>query len=425
MKSIEGFKDRFGVDLRRNRFLVDVGITVGESFGYEPIEVPLVERAEAYDQEIVGLSPWPEWNPNGCMFFDIDNYSTSYDMPDSKTAAILIPEGTLSVTRWLGAQLDEKSQVSLPLKIYYYTHCFRNELTSTLNETKGRSFTQFGIEILGSGSIISDIEPMVIANEILLHVVTKQVKVVFRISSNALFLSMADATNLDHSERVELKEQLDTIAECKAGKKPERMDGAIELFWKILRGSSIRGHDRAWNYLIDRPAGEVTEKDHEVLGLYGPETLNKIAAISEPLNRAGISCEVDYCVVRSHEYYTGITFEIDLIGKNNRYVEIGGGGRYDRLLGNFTPPDGPKSIPCVGFAFGTERLQSALVAEGLLNGNVELNRSFADLSENANIEKYRVAQEKQPSEYDLALKYLDSVSEHRIQRQKKRISVIL
>ena len=253
MKSIEGFKDRFGVELRRHRFLVDASTSVAESFGYEPISVPIVERAEAYDQEIVGLSPWPEWNPNGCFFFDIDNYTSSYDVPNSKTAAVLIPEGTLSVTRWLGAQLDGKNDRDLlPLKIYYDLQCFRNELTSTLSATKGRSFSQFGSEVLGSDKITADIEPMVMAHEILLTLGVDHAKVVFRISSNELFLSMAAATGLSDAERVELKEQLDTIAECKAGKKPERLENTVKAFWEIIHGSPERNHDGAWG-LLNRP----------------------------------------------------------------------------------------------------------------------------------------------------------------------------
>jgi histidyl-tRNA synthetase len=42
-------------------------------------------------------------------------------------------------------------------------------------------------------------------------------------------------------------------------------------------------------------------------------------------------------VARSHECYIGFTFEFDLLGRDSRDVEVGGGGRYDRPLGNRSP----------------------------------------------------------------------------------------
>ena len=423
MNTIEGFKDRFGVELRRQRFFVDACEAVAESYGYEPISVPILERAEAYDQDIVGLSPWPEWNPKGCFFFSIENYNGSYSEATSITKAVLIPEGTLSVTRWLGAQLDGSYSPALPIRIYYHLNCFRNELISTLNESKGRSFSQFGIEILGASDLSADIEPMVVAHEILRRLGIDKAKIVFRISSNELFLSMAAALSLTHLQRVELKEQLDTIAECKAGKRAERMEVAVNAIWEVINTCSDRTHDSVWTYLIARPVGNVSSDDREILGRYSPNSLNRIEAISNSLNANGVMCEVDYCVVRSHEYYTGITFEIDLIGKAIRHVEVGGGGRYDRLLGNFTPPGGPKSVPCVGFAFGVERLVAALVTEGLLKGVSTRPSVNVDLADDSKIRKLFLSRASKSSLLAEAREYLGTVEALRSERECERIAV--
>lgn len=423
MKNIEGFKDRFGVELRRRRFFVDACADVSESFGYEPISVPILERAEAYDQKIVGLSPWPEWNPKGCFFLGIENYNSSYGETESLTKAVLIPEGTLSVTRWLGAQLDGNYSPALPIRIYYDLQCFRNELISTLSESKGRSFSQFGVEILGSSELSADIEPMIVAHEILTRLGIGQAKIVFRISSNELFLSMAMELGLTHVQRVELKEQLDTMAECKAGKRPERMDSAVRAIWEVIHSSKDRTHDAAWTYLISRPIGNVSEKDRTVLGRYSSISLDRIEAISDSLQANGVMCEVDYCVVRSHEYYTGITFEIDLIGNSSRHVEVGGGGRYDRLLGNFTPPGGPKSVPCVGFAFGIERLLAALATEDLLKGMNTRPTARVDLADESKIRKLSLGAPSKASFAEEAICYLATVNALRSDRQNERIAL--
>jgi len=63
----------------------------------------------------------------------------------------------------------------------------------------------------------------------------------------------------------------------------------------------------------------------------------------------------DLGLVRNLGYYTGAVFEVydPALG-----TPIGGGGRYDELLGRFGRP-----LPAVGFALGVERLHIALAGE--------------------------------------------------------------
>jgi len=51
------------------------------------------------------------------------------------------------------------------------------------------------------------------------------------------------------------------------------------------------------------------------------------------------------------DYYTGAIFELKL-DKNPDSLSVGGGGRYDNLIGMFAKKD----IPAVGFSFGLDRM---------------------------------------------------------------------
>ena len=63
----------------------------------------------------------------------------------------------------------------------------------------------------------------------------------------------------------------------------------------------------------------------------------------------------DLGLVRSIGYYTGAVFQV----YDPAYgVPLGGGGRYDELLGTFGRP-----LPAVGFALNVERVHIALTAE--------------------------------------------------------------
>ena len=76
---------------------------------------------------------------------------------------------------------------------------------------------------------------------------------------------------------------------------------------------------------------------------------------------------IDPSVVRGLEYYTGPVFEAELTfeidgedGKPIRFGSVGGGGRYDGLVGRFRG----ENVPATGFSIGVSRLYAALKAVG-------------------------------------------------------------
>ncbi len=72
-------------------------------------------------------------------------------------------------------------------------------------------------------------------------------------------------------------------------------------------------------------------------------------------------------MVRGLEYYTGPVFEAELTfevegddGRPIRFGSVGGGGRYDGLVGRFRGEE----VPATGFSIGVSRLFAALQAIG-------------------------------------------------------------
>ena len=65
----------------------------------------------------------------------------------------------------------------------------------------------------------------------------------------------------------------------------------------------------------------------------------------------------DLLLIRGQGYYTGTVFEI----QSNQYKGVvGGGGRYDGLIGKFTG----ENVPAVGFSIGFERIFQILEQQG-------------------------------------------------------------
>jgi ATP phosphoribosyltransferase regulatory subunit HisZ len=99
--------------------------------------------------------------------------------------------------------------------------------------------------------------------------------------------------------------------------------------------------------------------DASVLGVGGPaaEVVGRLRTLHDGLTpRAAERVIFDLGLSRSLGYYTGAIYEVydGAVG-----VPLGGGGRYDDLLGRFG-----RELPACGWALNVERLHIALVGEG-------------------------------------------------------------
>jgi histidyl-tRNA synthetase len=96
----------------------------------------------------------------------------------------------------------------------------------------------------------------------------------------------------------------------------------------------------------------------------------------------------DPTLVRGMSYYTGTIFEIAMDGYG---YSVGGGGRYDRLLGKFTGQD----VPACGFSLGFERIVGALADSGFRVPSSGVSAAFLaekDIDGDTEIRMYKDAE---------------------------------
>jgi histidyl-tRNA synthetase len=103
------------------------------------------------------------------------------------------------------------------------------------------------------------------------------------------------------------------------------------------------------------------------LSQIGLDELQQIYELCEAAGFGYSKVRVDTSIVRGLEYYTGPVFEAELTfrvpgedGKPVRFGSVGGGGRYDGLVGRFRS----EPVPATGFSIGVSRLYAALQAIG-------------------------------------------------------------
>lgn len=379
--SYDGFRDIFGREARLREFSAAKISEVFQTWGYDKIELSVIENMESFSERVVGGSPWPEWNEKCSFGVGIYDFSNSYSDEPSVNQALLIPEGTISVSRWLANQIDcdYESPTSYPLKVYYVANCFRNEPIANLSRTKARSFTQVGMEIIGSSNRYADLETIMMIVNSLEAVGARKDQIKVRLGDIRIFNHLSNKTSVPYEETIILKEIFDAIAESRAGKDQPRLERELKKADEILSTYPIDQATRdQWNFCLAQIRHSITKEESSFLECLEP--VNDLNYLMTELKELGVQAHIDLAVVRSHEYYTGIVFEVDLTIDDMIIVEIAGGGRYNKLISRLSKKS--IEVPAIGFAFGLERI--CCLAESLrypINPNIHfwLNESSTDI----------------------------------------------
>ena len=270
----------------------------------------------------------------------------------------------MSVARWLGREIAEKDDIAFPIKVFYNVPCFRNEPVDTLSSRKKRQFDQFGVEILGAKDLGADVEIICMLGDMLEAVGIPKTNIVVRVSNVQILIKLTSDSGINHADTIRLKEAMDEIAECRAKQAISCVAENEQTFWLVLDKYTLNQQTKkSWFAMMNHDSGKVDEKLRSEFPSHYKPLFDDLEDVSLGLERHGFAVVVDLCVVRSHEYYTHFSFEVDVIDGNRRFLEIAGGGRYDKLVGHFIRADQRTSehknitvVPSTGFAFGIQRV---------------------------------------------------------------------
>ena len=222
-----------------------------------------------------------------------------------------------------------------PLWVCYFAHCYRGTRPQW---SQPRELLQAGIELIGSSAPGGTAEALTVLCDALDATGLKDYRV--GLGDASLFATLMDRLQIAPDARVGL---LETLASRDFVELEQRLRGigaSAEASALLLSLSQRRGGPE----VLDEPPGPVADA---VAGM---------RQVSELLDeRVAARVIFDLGLVRSIGYYTGAVFEVydPTLG-----VPIGGGGRYDDLLGSFGA-----GRPAVGFALDVERLHIALTGE--------------------------------------------------------------
>lgn len=115
------------------------------------------------------------------------------------------------------------------------------------------------------------------------------------------------------------------------------------------------------------------------------DVINEMNLLIKYLNFFGVEeyVTIDLSLARGLNYYTGIIYEAVCINSSLSVGSIGGGGRYDNLTSMFNG----KSIPCVGFSIGIERIFAILMSKNKEKEMISVSTTVFVVSINVEIEE--------------------------------------
>jgi histidyl-tRNA synthetase len=364
-----GMRDFLPADVRKREYVIGVIKEVYERYGFEPLETPAVENIETlmgkYGEEgnqlIFKILKRGEHEKTGQA-----DLALRYDL-------------TVPLARVV-AQYQNK----LPkfFKRYQIQPVWRADRPA---RGRFREFYQCDVDVLGSKSMVVEAELMAAASDALTALGFNDFTI--RLNHRGVLTGILDSSGVPkslHSDALVAIDKIDKIGReagiaelAQRGVPPNAVTKLFSFFRSVidrkvqrhqqhvglleealdrlesaeypeivdLSSATIESQKDFNSVLMERLLGFMT--DHAE-GRKGAADLNEIVGLLENTS-AKDRVEIDPTLARGLSYYTGAIIEInvaDLAGS------LGGGGRYDNLVGMFLGKD----IPACGFSLGLERI---------------------------------------------------------------------
>ena len=312
------------------------------TFGFSAIETPCVEHIENLCSKQGG--------ENEKLIFKIMKRGEKLKLDTAKTENDLTDSGlrydlTVPLSRYYSNNVNE---LPAPFKALQMGNVWRADRPQ---RGRFRQFMQCDIDILGEPTSLAEIE-LVLATTTLLGKLDFH-NFTIRINDRRILKAMAQYSGfpaesfdtvfiiLDKMDKIGIEGVAEELE--KEGFAKESIDTYLGLFREIT--NDVEG------------VRYIKEKLSDVLEAGIAEDLETIINTVESVKTADFKMSFDPTLVRGMSYYTGPIFEISM---DEFGGSVGGGGRYDEMIGKFT---GNNTCAC-GFSIGFERIVMLLLERG-------------------------------------------------------------
>lgn len=342
-KPVTGMKDILPKEMEIRDYVIGQIKETYKTFGFCSMETPCVEHIENLSSNQGG--------ENEKLIFKIlkrgDKLAASVDKASTENTDVLVDGGlrydlTLPLSRYYA---NNANDLPSPFKALQMGNVWRADRPQ---RGRYRQFMQCDIDILGEPTIHAEIE-LITATTTLLGKIGFE-KFTIRLNNRKMLKAMAAYSGfeekdydsvfitLDKMDKIGLEGVAAELTE--QGYPKENVEKYLALFENT--DSDIEGVRFLKDILGDCLEAGVAED------------LETIMASVNATKAADFKIAFDPTLVRGMSYYTGPIFEISM---DEFGGSVGGGGRYDEMIGKFTG----QNTPACGFSIGFERIVMLLL----------------------------------------------------------------
>jgi histidyl-tRNA synthetase len=335
-----GTRDFLPAELRRREFVIDVVRRVYERYGFEPLETPAFENIET----LVG-----KYGEEGSkLIFKILKRGEHESTGQADLA--LRYDLTVPLARVVAAHLNDLPKY---FRRYQIQPVWRADRPA---RGRFREFYQCDIDAIGSTSPVVEAEVIAAVSEVLTTLGFADFRV--RLNDRRLLAALLAAAGVPVPLEADVLIALDKLDKIGVDGVTRELvtrglDASVAEKCLALVSTAPRDSAQATLAWLEEQLGDRRDAVRGVAAIW---------ALSEATPAAG-RVRIDPSLARGLSYYTGAIMEIavpDLAGS------LGGGGRYDNLVGLFLG----REVPACGFSLGLERIIVVMTERGMFPASV-------------------------------------------------------
>lgn len=378
----KGTRDFSPVEMARRNYIFDTIRTVFRLYGYNPVETPAMENlstlmgkyGEEGDKLLFKILNSGEYlkNVDGPELTDV-NYPKLTSKISEKG---LRYDLTVPFARYV---VQHRNELQMPFKRYQIQPVWRADRPQ---KGRYREFYQCDADVVGSDSLINEIELLQMVDEVFRRL---NIRVVLKLNNRKVLAGIAEL--IGHPDKIiDITTAIDKLDKIGLEKVNEEL---------LERGLSQEAVDRLQPILAISGTLDQRLSQLETL-LASSETgslgVKELKTVINGVTALGLTAELDLDVslARGLNYYTGTIIEVK--AADAQIGSISGGGRYDNLTGVFGMP----GLSGVGVSFGADRIYDVLLTLDLFPAEAKATATtvlFANFGEAEAAMSLRLAKE--------------------------------
>ena len=303
--------------------------SVYKRYGFNVIETPVLEHIENLSGNMGG--------ENEKLVFQVlkrgEKLSSAIENKTELCDGGLRYDLTMPLTRYFACNMD---LLPYPFKTMQFGDVFRADRPQ---KGRTRQFKQCDIDILGESGIWAEIELLSATTTFLKTL--QNVNFTIKINDRRILKALCEKSGFNENNYDDVLIALDKLD--KIG-----VDGVRKELLNIEQDENIVNNYIEFLEQINKSDDKLAYLNEYFNNSEISEIIGNIKFIIEAIKN---NCKIDFdiTIVRGMGYYTGTIYEIYC---DNYGFAIGGGGRYDNMVGGFAG----QNVPAVGISIGFERL---------------------------------------------------------------------